>query len=396
MAYQLIDSNNIYLTNEVNSLFENVGNVIGNIEELNTDDKTCLVNAINELAGSGIDLYAREKIAEETLRAEGVEQELSNSINTISVEKANAADVYDKANTYDKTEIGTLLQAKANTTDVYTIAEVNSLLEAKVNVSDSYNIAEVDNLLNGKINLSDAYNKAETDNLLNVKVNISDVYNVAETDNLLNAKVNIDDVYNKTEISTLLQAKANTTDVYTTDEVNSLLNAKVNTTDVYNKTEVDNMLNNVNVNLDDYYNKTEVGTLLQSKANTTDVYTTAEVNSLLNGKANVADVYNKAEINNLLANISVGTNIYINTDNTVTPEGDTRIIVLDNCNITLADANISGAKIDIIALCNSCNIIYNNINGTVCTDVMLNGTLKMLYTCENNGYALGIYDALWN
>lgn len=66
--------------------------------------------------------------------------------------KANSSDVYGKSETYSKTETDTLLSGKANASSVYTKTETDTLLDAKANASDVYTKTESDTLLNNKLN----------------------------------------------------------------------------------------------------------------------------------------------------------------------------------------------------------------------------------------------------
>lgn len=57
--------------------------------------------------------------------------EQDSAISGLEANKANANDVYSKANVYTKTETNNLLNAKANATNVYTKAEINAALGDK-------------------------------------------------------------------------------------------------------------------------------------------------------------------------------------------------------------------------------------------------------------------------
>lgn len=83
----------------------------------------------------------------------------------------------------------------------YTKSETDTLLDAKANASDVYTKSET-------------YTKTETDGLLANKANSSDVYTKSATDELLGAKANSADVYTKTATDALLAEKANTEGEY--------------------------------------------------------------------------------------------------------------------------------------------------------------------------------------
>ena len=97
--------------------------------------------------------------------------------------KANTTDVYDKDETYSKTEVDTLISS-IPTIDAYTKSETDSLLDDKADKSDTYTKTQVDNLISGVE--VDAYTKSETNILLNGKADKSDTYTKTEVVNLIN------------------------------------------------------------------------------------------------------------------------------------------------------------------------------------------------------------------
>ncbi|KAA6375859.1 MAG: hypothetical protein EZS28_028612, partial [Streblomastix strix] len=117
----------------------------------------------------------------------------------------------DLSNYYSKTETDTLLDAKADKTDIidaYTKTEDDALLLLKADQSTTYTKTETDTLLDAKADkteLIDAYTKTEDDALLLLKADKSDTYTKTETDTLLDAKADktdIIDAYTKTETDT--------------------------------------------------------------------------------------------------------------------------------------------------------------------------------------------------
>lgn len=67
---------------------------------------------------------------------------LQNALNS----KANSSDVYNKNDTYSKTEVDNELAEKADADDVYTKSETDTLLGGKANASHSHAISDVTNL----------------------------------------------------------------------------------------------------------------------------------------------------------------------------------------------------------------------------------------------------------
>ena len=259
MPYSLINDTKLNTAEEMKQ-------TIGDLSQLQTEDKSSIVSAINEITNSGnVDRIARQLINNEINRATTAEAGLSSSI-SLENDRASAAEnvlntkIIDlKNNIYTKQEADSLLDDKANTSEVYTKQETDRLLDGKVNAADVYTKQEADSLLDDKANAVDVYTKQEADSLLDDKANTSNVYTKQETDALLNSKANTSDIYTKQETDSLLDTKANTLDVYTKQETSTLLNAKANTIDVYSKLETNSLLLN--------------------KANTTDVYTKQETDT---------------------------------------------------------------------------------------------------------------------
>ena len=151
---------------------------------------------------------------------------------------------------YTKTETDTLLNTKANASDVYTKTESDNRY-AQLGAD---NIFTGDNDFRGDSLFSDDINQASGDfssqgnveahsftkqgtNLDDIYASKSDtytkaeVYNKTETDNLLDLKADKSTTYTKTESDALLNAKADKTNTYTKAEINTALNDKVNTSD---------------------------------------------------------------------------------------------------------------------------------------------------------------------
>lgn len=109
-----------------------------------------------------------------------------------------------------------------------------------ISISD---ISNLQSSLNAKANSSDVYTKTEVDTKVNVKANSTDVYTRTEIDNKVNAKADKTNVYTKSEVDNKVNVKANSIDVYTKSQVDGKLDAKANTSSVYTKGEVDTKVN---------------------------------------------------------------------------------------------------------------------------------------------------------
>ena len=99
--------------------------------------------------------------------------ELAGTVDGKLADKANAADVYAKTETYNKTEVDGKLADKANTTDV------NGALALKANAADvyakteTYNKTEVDGLVSGVDTAAQGYAQAVYDAM--VRINESEI-----------------------------------------------------------------------------------------------------------------------------------------------------------------------------------------------------------------------------
>lgn len=281
--------------------------------------------------------------------------ELLEKLNTLaeklSEDKADKDDVYDKDNTYNKTEIDGALNLKADKTDTYTKSEV-------------YNKTETDNLLDLKADKSTTYTKTESDILLNEKANKSNTYTKSEVNTALDAKADKTNTYTKSQVDTALNDKVNTSDFDTLDgrvddiedDIDTLKSVQ-NVVDVvatyaalqsyvttnldandkvqviadethsgastiynwngsawqyvgayggntYTKTQTDTLLDG-KADKSTTYTKTETDTLLNNKADKSTTYTKTETDTLLNTKANKSTTYTKAEIDTILNTIVI-------------------------------------------------------------------------------------------
>ena len=144
MPYSLINNTKLNTAEEMKQ-------IIGDLSQLQTEDKSSIVSAINEITISGnIDRVARQLINNEINRATTAEAALSSSI-SLENDRASAAEnvlntkIIDLKNSiYTKQEADSLLDTKANTSDVYTKQETDRLLDGKVNAADVYTKQEAD------------------------------------------------------------------------------------------------------------------------------------------------------------------------------------------------------------------------------------------------------------
>ena len=179
-------------------------------------------------------------------------------------------------------EIDPLKGGINSTSEIHDLYDQIEDITAEVIGDNYYDKTEVDTLLDDKADKSNTYTKTQVDTLLTSKADKSNVYTKSETNTLLSAKADADNVYTKAQVETKLAAKADAASVYTKDETDTLLDAKANANAVYTKVEVDAMVDDIEDAID-------------LKADAATTYTKTEVDSALALKANAADVYTKAQ-----------------------------------------------------------------------------------------------------
>lgn len=177
-----------------------------------------------------------------------------------------------------------------STSEIHDLYEQIEDITAEVIGDDYYDKTEVDTLLDAKADKSTTYTKTQVDTLLTAKADKSNVYTKSEISTLLSAKADADNVYTKAQVETKLAAKADAAAVYTKDETDTLLDAKANANAVYSKVEVDAMVDDLEDAID-------------LKADAATTYTKTEVDTALALKANAADVYTKTQVDNIILDI---------------------------------------------------------------------------------------------
>ena len=177
-------------------------------------------------------------------------------------------------------------------TNYTTTAELQNIYATKAKVKqDSIDLGV---RIDAKADTSTVYTKGQIDDKLATKANTADVYTKTQTD------INIHDTADvvRGEMNTKLATKADTSSVYTrtqTDinihdtadivrgEVNDKLAAKANIVDVYTKTQTD-------INIHDTADvvRGEMNTKLATKADTSSVYTRTQIDTKLSDTARYA------------------------------------------------------------------------------------------------------------
>lgn len=187
------------------------------------------------------------------------------------------------------------------------IQQIVEQVESEIDLDNYYNKTETDSLLENKADKTDLpdmdnyYTKSETDAL------IPDVSGLATKQELtqgLAEKANSDDVYTKQEVDNLIP---DVSGLATKQELTTGLSEKADKSDTYTKQQVDNLIPDVS----GFATKQELTNGLADKANAADVYTKTETDNLLSNKANSADVYTKTQVDNLLPDM---TNYYTKSE----------------------------------------------------------------------------------
>ena len=109
-----------------------------------------VADLVNTIPTDVQDTYSREAVDGMIQELDDAIDDITGDITTLMQDKANASDVYTKSEVYTKTETDELLSDKADTSDVYDKTETDELLSAKANASNVYTKSETDTLLSDK------------------------------------------------------------------------------------------------------------------------------------------------------------------------------------------------------------------------------------------------------
>jgi len=301
------DLANVYTKTEVDDLLENKADSAVILAEIDTRIANLINSApetldtLSELAMAlnGDENFATTITNSIATKANILDVYNKTEVDTLLEEKANLSDVIDsldhKANATDLTALSIEVGSKANTADVYTKVDIDTSLEEKANVSNTYTKIETDTLLEEKANVSNTYTKSEIDTLLIDTATMSNVSSVLES------KADKANTYTKTEVDTALSYKASTNDILDVvdSRINGIIDAAPESLDTLNEIAIAlgndaNLASTLTNQIATKANIIDVNNMLDSKANIIDV------NADLALKANYADVYTKAEIDTSL------------------------------------------------------------------------------------------------
>lgn len=201
---------------------------IGNLEDLKTDDKSSVVNAINSINREAIGIATTEKVGVVKPDGQTITIDQDGSIHAVGGGSGGGTTDYsllsNKPQINDVELVGNLSLSDLG---LLSKSEVNKALMDKADKTDVYTKEEVDTI--AVIPLSNKADKSYVDTQLSNKANSDDVYTKSAVDTLLESETSNTDAK--------LLYKANTSDVYTKSQADALLNGKAN-----NLTYNDNLL----------------------------------------------------------------------------------------------------------------------------------------------------------
>lgn len=169
-------------------------------------------------------------------------------------------------------------ELKAGLAEIAKIADAQTR-ELYINKFFSRNKSEAQQIITRTLTNKDTYNKTEVNNLVNAKANANATVNLTGNQNIAGVKTFSSPIVvpngtanNHAVNLAQLNTKANQVTTYNKSEVDSRVNGRATWEYSYPRTET--------------YTKTEVNNLVNSKANQANTYTKAEVDDRVNVKAN--------------------------------------------------------------------------------------------------------------
>ena len=238
---------------EMNNKVDN--DVVGNLYDLKTDDKSSIVNAVNSINTETKAIATTEKVG--VVKPDG---------NTITI---------DQDGTIHSIGGGGGTGGTTDYNDLTNKPKINNV-EIKDNVSlDSLGLMDrtsINTALSNKANKDDVYTKNYIDN--NIVTSLNDKANTIDVNIALAGKADLEDLENKVDksyVDSSLELKSDKT------YVDSELDKKANTIDVYSKTTVDELFSGYNDAID---------SKLLLKADSDNVYSKSEANNLVKTRAN--------------------------------------------------------------------------------------------------------------
>lgn len=193
---------------------------IGDLDELNTDDKSNLVNAINSLNRETLPIATAESLGAVKPDGVTVTVDIDGTIHAVGGGGSGSGTSDYNALSNIPSINGVVVKGNltANDLKLMSKSDINSALETKANKDDVYDKDEID--VDIKLPLSNKADKSYVDTQLLDKANTADVYNkekvdelISTSESLLNAKLLVkadaENVYDKTNVDKLIKTRAN-------------------------------------------------------------------------------------------------------------------------------------------------------------------------------------------
>lgn len=193
---------------------------IGDLDELNTNDKSNLVNAINSLNRETLPIATTESLGAVKPDGVTVTVDIDGTIHAVGGGGSGSGTSDYNALSNIPSINGVVVKGNltANDLKLMSKSDINSVLETKANKDDVYDKDEID--VDIKLPLSNKADKSYVDTQLLDKANTVDVYNkekvdelISTSESLLNAKLLVkadaENVYDKTNVDKLIKTRAN-------------------------------------------------------------------------------------------------------------------------------------------------------------------------------------------
>lgn len=219
----------------------------GDLSQLNTDDKSSIVNAINSVNRQNIPIATETTVGVVKVDGTTTTVDKDGTIHAVGG-GGGGGGTTDYAALSNKPKINNVELSGNKSLDELNIAAKDTTeqtLTSKADKEDTYTKQQVEELI-----ATEGLKKADknyVDTALETKANITDVYDRATIDSKIDS-VNED-------VNTQLTLKANVTDVYNKQETNEIINEK--TTGKADQTYVDTQLD-LKANKEDTYTKQQV------------------------------------------------------------------------------------------------------------------------------------------
>ena len=195
-------------------------NSIGDLDDLNTEDKSNLVNAINSLNRETLPIATTESLGAVKPDGVTVTVDIDGTIHAVGGGGSGSGTSDYNALSNIPSINGVVVKGNltANDLKLMSKADINSALETKANKDDVYSKDEID--IDVKLPLGNKADKSYVDTQLLDKANTADVYNKEKVDEkistseaLLNAKLlgkaDAENVYDKANVDRLVKTRAN-------------------------------------------------------------------------------------------------------------------------------------------------------------------------------------------